>query len=224
MAASAFSPALFSFLRELRRNNDRDWFAANKPRYERDVRDASLRFIGDFAPRLAKIAPHLVADARPVGGSMFRIYRDTRFSHDKSPYKIHIGIHFFHESAKKAPSVPGFYLHLQPGESFAAAGIWHPDPAALARVREAIATDAPGWKALRKAKLPIEGGALKRPPRGFAPDHPFLEDLKRTDFVTSLRFTDREIIAPSFLTDFTAACKKMSPLVKFVSQAMRLEW
>jgi len=224
MAASAFSPALFSFLRELRENNDRDWFAANKSRYERDVRDASLRFIGDFAPRLAKIAPHLVADARPVGGSMFRIYRDTRFSHDKSPYKIHIGIHFFHESAKKSPSVPGFYLHLQPGESFAAAGIWHPDPAALARVREAIAADSPGWKALRKARLPIEGGALKRPPRGFVSDHPFIEDLKRTDFVTSLRFTDREITAPSFLTGFTAACRKMSPLVKFVSQAMRLEW
>ncbi len=224
MAASAFSPALFSFLRELRENNDRDWFAANKPRYERDVRDPSLRFIAGFAPRLAKIAPHLVADARPVGGSMFRIYRDTRFSHDKSPYKIHIGIHFFHESAKKAPSVPGFYLHLQPGQSFAAAGIWHPDPAALARVREAIAAGSPDWKAVRKAKLPIEGGALKRPPRGFAPDHPFIEDLKRTDFVTSLRFTDRELCAPSFLADFAAACKKMSPLVKFVSNALGLAW
>ncbi len=224
MAASAFTPALFSFLRELRKNNDRDWFAANKQRYERDVRDPSLRFIGDFAPRLSKFAPHLVADARPVGGSMFRIYRDTRFSRDKSPYKIHIGIHFFHESAKKAPSVPGFYLHLQPGESFAAAGIWHPDPAALARVREAIAAGSPGWKAVQKAKLPIEGGALKRPPRGFAPDHPFIEDLKRTDFVTSLRFTDRELCAPSFLTGFTAACRKMSPLVKFVSNALGLAW
>src|SRR5260221_1535648 len=193
MAASVFSPALFSFLRELRGNNDRDWFGANKPRYERDVRDASLRFIGDFAPRLVKIAPHLVADARPVGGSMFRIYRDTRFSRDKSPYKIHIGIHFFHESAKKAPSVPGFYLHIQPGESFAAAGIWHPDPAALGRVRDAIASDSKEWKVVRRSKLPIEGGSLKRPPKGYPADHPFIDDLKRTDFVTSVRLSEREL-------------------------------
>jgi uncharacterized protein (TIGR02453 family) len=224
MTASHFTPATFSFLRELSGNNDREWFAENKSRYERDVHDASLRFIGDFAPRLAKIAPHLVADARPSGGSMFRIYRDTRFSRDKSPYKDHVGIHFFHESAKKAPSVPGFYLHLQPGESFAAAGIWHPDPAALARVREAIAGGSPEWKALKRSKLPLEGGSLKRPPRGFDPDHPFIEDLKRTDFVTSLRFTDAEICAPGFITTFGNACRKMSPLVTFVATSLGLAW
>lgn len=224
MAASYFTPATFKFLRELRANNDREWFAANKKRYETDIRDASLRFIADFAPRLAKIAPHLVADPRPVGGSMFRIFRDTRFSRDKSPYKIHVGIHFFHESATKTASVPGFYLHLQPGESFAAAGIWHPDPAALARVREAIVAGSPEWKALRRSKLTIEGAALKRPPRGFAPDHPFIEDLKRTDYVTSTRFTDKEICAPAFLSDFAKACRKMAPLVKFVAQSMQLPW
>lgn len=224
MAAGTFTPATFSFLRDLRENNNREWFAANKQRYEREVRDASLRFIADFAPRLAKIAPRLVADARPTGGSMFRIYRDTRFSHDKSPYKIHVGIHFFHESAKKAPSVPGFYLHLQPDQSFAAAGIWHPDPAALARIREAIAAGSPAWKALRRTKLPIEGDTLKRPPRGFAPDHPFIEDLKRTDFVTSVPFRDEDICAPGFPTAFAGACRKMTPLVKFVSQSLGLKW
>jgi uncharacterized protein (TIGR02453 family) len=165
-----------------------------------------------------------VADARPSGGSMFRIYRDTRFSRDKSPYKTHVGIHFFHESAKSAPSVPGFYLHLQPGHCLAAAGIWHPDPAALGRVREAIAAGSPEWKALKRAKLPIEGGSLKRPPRGFAPDHPFIEDLKRTDFVTSLRLTDAEIRAPGFITTFANTCRKMSPLVKFVSHSLGLAW
>src|SRR4051812_47440973 len=133
-----FTRAAFRFLRELREHNDRAWFAANKDRYETVVRDPALKLIAAFAPKLAKISPHLVADPRPVGGSMFRIYRDTRFSRDKSPYKTHIGIHFFHESATKTASVPGFYLHIQPGESFAAAGIWHPDPPSLEKLRQAI--------------------------------------------------------------------------------------
>lgn len=219
-----FTPKLFTFLRELRDHNDREWFNANKSRYERDVRDPALSFISDFAPRLEKFAPHLVADPRPVGGSMFRIYRDTRFAKDKSPYKTHIGIHFFHESAKKAASVPGFYLHLEPGESFAAAGIWRPDSGALARVREQIAAQSPEWKALKKSKLPIEGDTLRRPPRGFDPEHPFIDDLKRTDLVTSVRFTNDEVCNERFLPNFTAACRKMSPLVKFVSHSLDLAW
>jgi uncharacterized protein (TIGR02453 family) len=224
MPAQHFTPKLFAFLRELTAHNDRDWFAANKERYERDVRTPALRFIDDFAAPLAKLAPHLVANPRPSGGSLFRIHRDTRFSRDKSPYKTHVGIHFFHEAAKAAASVPGFYLHLQPGESFVAAGIWHPDPPSLARVREAIANGSAEWKALRKAKLPIEGGSLKRPPRGFAADHPFIDDLKRTDFVTSVRLADRDVCKPGFIGDFAKSCRTMVPLVRFVSRAMDLPW
>lgn len=216
-----FTPRSLSFLRELRENNDREWFAENKQRYERDVRDPALRFISDFGPRLSRIAPHLVADPRR---SMFRIYRDTRFSRDKSPYKTHVGIHFFHEKAKAAASVPGFYLHIAPGESFAAAGIWHPDSGSLAKIRAAIGAESPAWMRIRKSRLPIEGGALKRPPRGFSADHPLIEDLKRTDFVTSARLDDDELCAPGFINQFAASCKKMSPLVEFVAKSLRLSW
>src|ERR671934_175059 len=104
MPAPHFTPNLFSFLRELAENNDREWFATNKERYERDVRGPALRFVSDFSRPLARIAPKLVADPRPVGGSMFRIHRATRFSRDKSPFKTHVGLHFFHQAAKKAPS------------------------------------------------------------------------------------------------------------------------
>ena len=217
-----FTPDVFRFLEELRANNNRDWFAANKTRFERDVRDPILRFIGDIGPRLQKISPRFVADPRPNGGSLFRIYRDTRFARDKSPYKTHLGAHFFHDSAKKAPSVPGFYLHIAPGESFVAAGIWHPEPAALTRVRDAIVANAPEWKALQKTKLPIEGGALKRPPRGYAPDHPHVELLKRTDFVTSVRLSEKEMCAAEFPMTFAAHCRTMAPLVKFVTRALGL--
>jgi len=216
-----FTPESFAFLRELRDNNDRQWFAENKQRYEREVRDPALRFISDFGPRLNSIAPRLVADPRR---SMFRIYRDIRFSRDKSPYKTHVGIHFFHEKAKAAASVPGFYLHISPDECFAAAGIWHPDPASLAKVRHAIAGGSPEWKRLKRSKLPIEGGSLKRPPRGYAADHPFIDDLRRTDFVTSIPLKDDDLCSPQFISEFGRACRKMTPLVKFVADALRLPW
>jgi len=219
-----FTSDSFAFLRELRANNNREWFAANKHRYESDVRDPALRFINDFQPRLARIAPRLVADPRPVGGSMFRIYRDTRFARDKSPYKTHVGIHFFHERAKAAASVPGFYLHLDPDQCFAAAGIWHPDSPSLAKVREAIAKGSPDWKAIHRSKLPIEGATLKRPPKGYAADHPFIDDLKRTDFVTSTRLSEKEVCSKNFMSHFAAACRKMTPLVRFVAQSLRLAW
>ena len=100
MAERSFTPALFAFMRDLREHNDRDWFKANKQRYEEDVREPAFAFISDFAGHLQKIAPHFVADPGPSGGSLFRIYRDTRFSKDKTPYKTHTGIHFRHEKAK----------------------------------------------------------------------------------------------------------------------------
>lgn len=219
-----FNPELFSFLRELRENNDREWFAANKGRYEKDVRDPVLRFISDFGVPLTRISSHLVADPRPVGGSMFRIYRDTRFSRDKSPYKTHVGVHFFHEKAKKAPSVPGFYLHLEPDKCFAAAGIWHPDPTALLRVREAIASSSPEWKAVKRSGLPIEGGTLKRPPRGFDPEHKDIDALKRTDFVFSTPLKNVDVCSSSFLNDFAAHCRRMAPIAKLAATALKLVW
>src|SRR5213596_3207363 len=91
---AAFGPGLFSFLTDLRANNNREWFAANKDRYEEELLEPALEFVEAFAPRLAKISPHFRADARPSGGSLFRIYRDTRFAKDKSPYKTNVGIHF----------------------------------------------------------------------------------------------------------------------------------
>ena len=102
MNEPSFGPELFSFLEDLAANNDREWFAANKRRYEEHLLEPALAFIEDFAPRLEQISPHFRADPRPNGGSLFRIYRDTRFSKDKTPYKTNVGIHFRHERAKDA--------------------------------------------------------------------------------------------------------------------------
>jgi uncharacterized protein (TIGR02453 family) len=116
------TPALFEFFRELKANNSKEWFAENKTRYEQQVREPLLAFIADFGLRLPAISPHYVADPRKSGGSLFRIYRDVRFSKDKTPYKTGAGIQFRHERGKDAHA-PGFYLHLEPDGCFFGAGI-----------------------------------------------------------------------------------------------------
>ena len=182
---SYFSPELFRFLRQLKKNNRRDWFAANKPRYEREVRDPLLGFITDFGPRLSKISSHFVADPRPAGGSMFRIYRDTRFAKDKSPYKIMAAAQFRHQDGKDVHA-PGFYLHLEPGNVFVGTGIYHPDNRTPTKVRDAIIEHPDRWRRIVTARAfkenwTLGGGSLKKPPRGYDPEHPFIEDLKRKD-------------------------------------------
>ena len=192
-----FKPALFVFLRELVDNNDRVWFKANQERFERDVREPALDFIGDMAGPLAKISPRFDADTRKVGGSLFRIQRDTRFSKDKTPYKTHVGIHFRHAATKEDVHAPGFYLHLEPKGCFAALGLWHPSTVHANAIRQAIVDDPGGWKGVSRQKRfkdvygELEGESLKRPPRGFDPDNPLIDDLKRKDFIASTRFTQR---------------------------------
>ncbi len=220
--ASFFSPELFRFLRELARNNTRDWFQENRERYESAVREPCLRFISDLGQPLRGISRELVADPRPSGGSLFRIHRDTRFSRDKSPYKTHAGMYFALRGGKNVQT-PGFYLHLEPGSSFAAAGLWHPDGAALAKVREAITAHPARWKSA-KSGLDLGGESLRRPPRGYDPDHPSIEDLKRKDFITSVPFPDKAVTGARFLSEFVTACRRMSSLPKFVAGALELPW
>jgi len=143
--AAHFTPKLFQFLKALEKNNNRDWFLANKDRYEAHVREPLLQFIADFAPKLQKVSPHFLAIPKTVGGSMFRIYRDTRFSKDKRPYKTAAAAHFRHEVGRDVHA-PGFYLHLEPGAVFAGAGIWHPDGKTLNRIRQAMVEDPGVWK------------------------------------------------------------------------------
>lgn len=217
-----FTPEVFVFLKQLKRNNDREWFAKNKERYRVCVVNPALAFIDAFAPQLSEISPHFLADARPTRGSLFRIYRDTRFSHDKKPFKTHVGIHFSHTKGKDAHA-PVFYLHLQPGGCFAAAGIWHPDSRALTQIRTAIVSQPEQWKRVR-GKLSLEGDKLKKPPRGFDPQHLFIDDLKMKDYVASVELDEKQICSGRFLREFAAECRKMAPLVEFTAKALGLKF
>jgi uncharacterized protein (TIGR02453 family) len=213
-----FTPELFEFLAELRENNNREWFAANKDRYEADVMEPALEFVEVFAPRLYEISPHFRADPRRVGGSLFRIYRDTRFSKDKTPYKTNAGVHFRHERGKDVHA-PGFYLHLGPGECFAGAGIWHPDTATLSRIRDAIVADPDGWRAAKDG-LRVVGSSLKRPPAGFDRDHPLIEDLKLKDFGSSDRLGDDAVTSEEFVDEYARLCERAMPLMRFLCRAV----
>ncbi|HLH07955.1 MAG TPA: DUF2461 domain-containing protein [Terriglobales bacterium] len=214
-----FTPGLFDFLKQLKRNNRREWFAKNKARYEAVVRDPCLQFITEAAAPLQKISSQIIADPRPHGGSLFRIYRDIRFSANKQPYKTHIGIQFRHASEKKDVHAPSFYFHLEPEQCFVAGGSWRPESKVLNQIRQAIVTREDEWKKISK-KLKFDGEVLSRPPRGFPPDHPCIEDLKRKDYIVWIEFSESQICGPKFMKDFTRACQQISPLVQFLSQAL----
>ena len=191
-----FTRKTFGFLRELADNNERDWFNVNKHRYESLVLDPALGFIEAMAPAIARLSTHIVAIPKRQGGSLMRVYRDTRFSRDKTPYKTNVGIQFRHELGKDVHA-PGFYLHLEPRQCFLAAGIWHPDAESLAKVRARIVDEPAAWKRAAHGKrftdaFELQGSSLSRPPKGIAADAPHLDDLKRKDFigVSPIRETD----------------------------------
>lgn len=221
MSVRFVTPELFHFLATLRQHNDREWFNENKERYLTEVRDPLVALVVALAPKLRAISPHIVVDPRPSGGSLLRIYRDTRFSADKKPYKTNAAL-FFRLAALKDVETPGYYLHLEPGQVFMGAGLWRPSANAVRAIREAIVTDPQGWKRARRSGLSHGESALKRPPRGFAADHPLIEDLKRTSFTTGVTFSERQACSREFPTRFVRACRGEAPLMRFLARALDL--
>lgn len=221
---SYFSARLFDFLEELERNNRREWFKANKDRYERNVKGPMLDFISDLGQKLTAISKYYVADSRPVGGSMFRIYRDIRFLRDKSPYKTWIAAHFYHREEGNDVHGPGFYVHLEVKNSMGGGGIWHPQADVLKQVRDRIVADSDEWRAVREAGIKIEGDKLMRPPQGYDAGSPFIEDLKQKDFYSMVNFSEKDVCAAGFMDRYLAACRKITPLMEFLTRAGGLNW
>ncbi len=220
-----FGPEFFRFLRELAKNNDRDWFSENKARYLEQVQAPSLAFVRAVGPELGALSRRLVADARPSGGSIMRVYRDVRFSKDKSPYRTTVGIHFMHERSPTTDEhLPGFFLHLAPDDSWVYAGVWQPETAPLDLIRRSIVHRAAEWKKVRASVPEIEGESLKRPPAGFAADHPLIEDLKRKGFTTGTPFKDAAVIGPGFPDRFVTACRSLDPLNRFLAKAIQVDY
>jgi len=223
-----FSKATFDFLGDLAANNERPWFEANKDRYETLVREPALDFIAAMAPELARFAPHFRSEPRKVGGSLMRVFRDTRFSRDKTPYKTNIGIQFRHELGKDVHA-PGFYVHIANDGCFFGVGCWHPEAAALGRIRDLIASDAKRWFKVRDDRKfvthwQLSGDRLSRPPRGYAADHLAIDDLKYKDCVAMADLSFEEAVKPGLVKLASARFATAAPLMQFLCDALTVQY
>jgi len=224
----SFDRETLRFLQELGAHNDRSWFNANKQRYEDHFVAPALTFIDALAPAIRKISRHFLAVSKVSGGSLMRIYRDTRFARDKSPYKTNIGIQFRHERGKDVHA-PGFYVHVEPGGCFLGAGIWHPEPSALAAIRREIVEQPKLWQRARDASafkrhFALGGDQAAKFPRGFPADAPHADDLRRKDFIASCDLADRDVLSARFAASVAERFASAAPLMAFLCGALDLDF
>ncbi len=224
MKKKYFSNDTFKFLKELENNNNRPWFNDNKQRYEDLVRTPALNFIEDMSDALPSLTPRFRAIPKKVGGSLMRVYRDARFSKDKTPFKINIGINFRHESAKDVHA-PGFYLHIANEQSFVGAGIWRPESKTLKKIRECLDENSRTWLKAKNDKAFAEfftfrGDSLATKPRGYDIEHPLIEDLRRKDFIALHDLKKTEITADDLLEKTLENYSKATPLMRYLCFAV----
>ena len=224
-----FSPASFKFLRGIARHNDRAWFQAHKADYDAHVRAPFQQLLTDLQPDLMAVSEHFRADPRPVGGSLFRIQRDTRFANDKTPYKTWQGARLYHARGRQVPA-PSFYFQLQPGNCFVGAGLWHPETPTQRTVRQFIFDNPGSWKAAahapafrRRFELD-EDEKLVRPPRGFPQEFEFIDDLKRRNFVALRAIEDDVVTGPRLRKVLAADLAALGPFVDYLCAALDLEF
>ena len=223
-----FTKQTFTFLASLAENNTREWFTEHKQDYEKLVREPALDFISDMSDEIPSISRHFLAQPKKMGGSLMRVYRDTRFSKDKTPYKTNIGIQFRHSTGKDVHA-PGYYLHIAPDESFVGVGLWHPDADTLFKIRESIVKNDRAWIKARddkhfKQDFELVGDALTNSPRGFAKDHPLVEDLKRKDFIALAALTKSNVTSNNLRSHVVGRFKRAEPLMHFLCKALGLQF
>jgi uncharacterized protein (TIGR02453 family) len=216
MAHPTFTKAHFTFLKELKENNNRDWFNANKPRYQEAYEN-----LKDFAAALADEMTH---HDKIEGHRVYRIYRDIRFSKDKTPYKYNLS-----GGLTRATNLlrGGYYFHIQPnGGSFVGGGFWGPSSADLKRIRTDIAADPQPLRDIIADPVFIEtfgelqGDQVKTAPKGFSRDHPAIDLLRYKQFLISKSFSDKEVLSPDFLEKVNDTFRKMRPFFDYMSEVL----
>ena len=225
-----FTPRAVTFLRQLKRNNRREWFQAHRDAYDDEVLAPMRLFVEEMDVRFARFAPEFVGDPKR---SIFRIYRDVRFSKDKSPYKTHAACWFSHRNASHGVGSEthgggaGFYFHLEPGESISAGGIWMPPRPSLNRLREAIAERPESFeKVLRGTSFRrrfdglSEEAMLTRLPRGFSPGHRAEPWLRYCSFTVSASLADAEVTSGKLCDTVERDFTLMLPLVRWLNSAL----
>jgi uncharacterized protein (TIGR02453 family) len=224
-----FTDASLRYLRALARHNERTWFQAHKPDYDAHVRDPFRRLLADLQPDLAAVSPHYHSEPKAVGGSLFRIQRDTRYAHDKTPYKTWQGARLYHTRAREL-TAPSFYIHLQPGNSFVGAGIWHPETPVQRRIRQFIVDNPASWKTAahapafeRRYRLE-DSDMLVRRPQGFPADFEFIDDLRHRNFVASRPIDDAVMLGPRLRQVLAKDLQALAPFVDYLCAALDLDF
>jgi len=217
-----FTPRTLSFLRSLKRNNDRAWFAAHRDGYLRDVHQPMLDLVERLAAELPAFAPELTASPK---ASLFRIYRDTRFSADKTPFKTQVGAVFPHRDLHRNESAC-LYVEIGPGGTMIAGGIYKPERSQLLTIREHVArthrrlralVEAPAFK---RAVGGIDGDPLRRVPAGYPPDHPAAEYLKFRHFLLGKDYPAAFATSPVFLREILKLFRHMAPVVSYLNDPL----
>jgi uncharacterized protein (TIGR02453 family) len=221
---SKINSSTFQFLKELKENNDRDWFNANKPRYQ-EARQNFIDFVGELLLQIAEFDPSI--SHHEAKNCVFRIYRDVRFSKDKSPYKTNFGAHVT-SAAKKSEihSRAGYYIHLEPGGSFLAGGAYMPQGPWLKAIRQEIAYNADDLKKILNSKSfkqyfgAMEGEKLKTSPRDYPKDHPEIELLRHKSFLATHHCDDPSVLSEDFVVHCGQVFKALHPFDAFLNRAM----
>lgn len=225
-----FNKEFWDFFEELKENNNREWFTENKPRYQEHIVTTCMDFIVDMGELLKDISPHYTAIPKANGGSMFRIYRDARFSKDKSPYKENAGIQFRHKLGKDAHA-PGFYINLKKDSIFYGGGIWLPESKTLGEIRDRICYYPKKWQTvienedIIKQFDGVSGDSLTRPPRGYDGEHQYIDDLKRKSFFAMKNEPNyKKTMKSDFLNEAAKTFDAASPLMAFICDAKGIEF
>lgn len=219
---SSFSPKALSFLRALKRNNDREWFKARKEQYDTLLRAPMIAIIEQLAAEFPRFAPDLIANPKT---SLYRIYRDTRFSENKTPLKTHVAAVFPCRGLEKHQGA-GLYFHISPDDVWIGGGMYSPDTSQLHAEREHIVKNVKRLRAIvespgfRRAVGKLEGEKLQRVPRGFDKDHPAAEFLKYRQFMAGQEHPGPFACSPGFYRAVLNVFKQIAPLVRFLNEPL----
>jgi uncharacterized protein (TIGR02453 family) len=221
-AAPRFTPATLKFLRALKRNNRREWFNAHRDDYESHVRQPMTAVVEQLALDFRAFAPEMVASPKL---SMYRIYRDTRFSENKAPYKTHVAAVFPTRGLPKHEGA-GLYFHVSPTEVWIGGGMYAPQTPQLHAVREHIATNVKRLRTIVEApafrkQIEIEGDRLQRVPRGFPKDHEAVEYLKYRSFIAGCEFPPAFATNPSFYKTLLQVFRRVAPFARFLNEPLK---
>lgn len=211
------------FLKDLEKNNDKSWFDVNRSRYEA-AREAFLQSVEAMIKAIALFEPAI--GEQTAKQTVFRINRDVRFSKDKRPYKNNMSAYF--NAAGKKSNLAGYYVHIEPGKSFVAAGVWMPEAAVLLKIRQEIDYNFEEWNGITTAtafkKLFPTGinmdDSLQRPPKGYEENNPAIKILKLKSFIGSRSFTDAEVMHKAFTKELSKTFKALMPIVHFINRSL----